>query len=167
MINMGVLYTGDVNTPMFGITESGGILLQKGNNWTTRLQETILQTVEECFDSSWGRDIQNNWGFAIDLQAIIDAQGSNELHILDRLVSKNGIAITATVANANALLAEITHAVYQLLEQVAEGFLVIVPVQSADALRYWFMTGYATHGHIGEVIIQRKDIPHIDLSMFN
>jgi hypothetical protein len=143
---------------------NGGVPLQKENTGMTRLQETIVQTVEQCFDSSWGRDIQNNWGFVIDLQAITDAQGSNELRILDRFVNNNGIAIYVTVSDTRASLADITHVIYRLLERVAEGFLVIMPLQSQDALRFWFMTGYETHGHIGEVIIRYKDISHIELS---
>ena len=129
----------------------------------SHFQKAVIHTVEQYCSGTWGRDIRENWGFTIDLKAIADKQSSDELQILDQSVTTYGVEIHATVGDTVASVAEITHAVYHLLGLVAEGFLVILPMHSDEALRYWFMTGYESHGHLGEVIIERKEIQHISV----
>jgi hypothetical protein len=40
---------------------NGDLPLQQEKTGMAHLQETVLRTVEQCFDSSWGYDIQNDW----------------------------------------------------------------------------------------------------------
>ncbi len=138
--------------------------MQLENNLFPHLQEAVVKTVAQCCHDTWGYDIQDNGGFALDLRAIADMQNSHELHILYWSVTTNGVEIQVSVDDAVTSLAEVKHAVYRLLGLVAEEFLVILPRHSHEALRYWFMTGSATHGHLGEIIIQRQNVSHVDLS---
>jgi hypothetical protein len=84
-----------------------------------------------------------------------------------RSVTLHGIEIQATVGDAITSLPEVTKAVYDLLYSVGENFFLLLPILDGEALRYWFVIGNATHGHIGEVIIQRESILQIDLSVLD
>ena len=138
--------------------------METQNNRMVYLQEALSKTLEGCFESNWADDIQNNWGFVIDLEAIAGMAQNDVLRVLDRSVDVKGIEIYVAISDAITSLAEITHAVYHLLSLAAESFLVILPKHDGEALRYWFATGTATHGHRGEIIIQRASMQHIDLS---
>ena len=86
------------------------------------------------------------------------------LEIQKKVVHAQGIEIQVIPQKSLTSLQEITKAVYDLLFAEREEIFIILPLHDANVLRYWFVTGFASHGHIGEVIILRKNIPEIDLS---
>ena len=138
--------------------------LQTDKTWALNLQGALLKTLKECFGNTWGYDHQNNWGFVYDLEAMADMPDKTVLQIEERSVHAQGIEVRATVSKDIASISELTKAIHDLFTSVAESFLIILPLLDSEALRYWFATGSASHGHIGVVIIKREDIQHLDLS---
>ena len=109
----------------------------------------------------------DNLGLEADLVEEFDKIPAGGLQLQKRSVTPHGIEIQATVGDALTSLQEVTKAVYDLLYSVGENFFLLLPILDSAALRYWFVIGSATHGHIGEVIIQRESIPHVDLSVLD
>ncbi len=50
---------------------------------------------------------------------------------------------------------------HQVLSHVDEDFCIFIPLHNEEALRFWYITGTASHGHEGMVIIKRADIPQV------
>jgi len=141
--------------------------LQQDKNWALQLQQVLKTALESACGSDWGYHITNNWGLESDIVEAFDAMPIARLELQERSVTPHGIEIQATVGDTITSLPEVTKAVYDLLYSVGENFFLLLPILDSTALRYWFVIGSATHGHIGEVIIQRESIPQIDLSVLD
>lgn len=139
--------------------------MQEEYNWTLRLQQALQKTFEETFGSEWGYHISNNWGFEADIVEEFDKMPTGSLQLEKHSVTSQGVEIFATVGEAVTSLPDISRAVFHLLYAVGENIFVVLPMLDKEALIYWFVIGTTTHGHIGEVIIRREGIRHIDLSM--
>lgn len=138
--------------------------MQKKNQWATHQRDEILAVLKKTNRANWGYDLQDNWGLVFDLEAMMGMPDYRTLKMKRRIVDARGIEIYATVEAEISSLSEVKEAVYKLLAFEAEDILIILPFLDQETIRYWFVTGDNSHGHIGEIIIRREDIPQIDLS---
>jgi hypothetical protein len=141
--------------------------MEQQNNWPLRLQQALIKALEEACGSKWGYNVTNNWGLEADMVEEFDKMPVDRLSLVKREVTPEGIQMYVSVGSAITSLQEITNAVYQLLRAVGERFLVFLPMLDDEFLKYWFVVGTVTHGHIGEVIIPRGSVSHIDVSILD
>jgi hypothetical protein len=147
---------------------NGGGSLQPQSDLISHLYEGVRRAIGEYGKNDWGYNVQENWGFVLDVRAIVTVQSNVGLHLLDATVKETGIEMQVAVDKDTITSSgELTHAVYQFLNLVAESFLVILPKHSPESVKYWFATGSASHGHVGEIIIDRKHISHFDECMLS
>ncbi len=141
--------------------------MEQTNNWPLRLQQALIKALEEACGGEWGYHITNNWRLEADLVEEFDKMPNESLRLLRRQVTSEGIQMYVSVGTTITSVQEITSAIYHLLRAVGEGFLVFLPMLDDDFLKYWFVIGTVTHGHIGEVMILRESIAHIDVSVLD
>src|SRR5260370_35067076 len=46
-----------------------------------------------------------------------------------------------------------------------EELFLLLPLHDSETLKYWFVIGSASHGHIGEIIIRCENIAHMNLTL--
>ncbi len=137
------------------------------DDWSSLLIASVIKTLQELGGSTWGYVIQENWGFVYDLEAAIENMADSSIQVLQRTVDDSGIKISATVGADITELTEVTQLVCNLLTPVGELLLVFLAIYDEEALRYWFVIGTPSHGHIGEIRIERDSIPQIELPKLN
>lgn len=133
-------------------------------DWHVRMREAIIQTFKVVNGDDWGHDPANNAVFGIDLLDELEKRPDAGLHLLKRQVMPSGLEMYLSIDETLTSLPAIADAVNVLLYEAREQFLIVIPYLDEEALRFWFATGSRTHGHIGEVIILREYLLHIDVS---
>jgi len=130
--------------------------LSQAKDWSPGLRAAFEKALQEYFGSTWGYDIQENGAMVADRAAMLRMPGHHMLSITKSLVHAQGIELSMTVGDSIRSLSDLSKAVYDVLGAVGERLLVILPLFDNVALRYWFVIGSKTHGHIGEIIIPRE-----------
>ncbi|HLQ29046.1 MAG TPA: hypothetical protein VK140_07410 [Ktedonobacteraceae bacterium] len=139
--------------------------MQEDENWALQLQQVLKTALESACGSDWGYHITNNWGLESDIVEAFDAMPIATLELQERSVTPHGLVIYATVGQGLTSLSEVTQAIFDLLSTVREELFLLLPLHDSETLKYWFVIGSASHGHIGEIIIRRESMPHIDLTI--
>lgn len=137
--------------------------MSQEKDWSLGLRATFEQALQEYFGSTWGYDAQENGAMVADIAAMLRMPSHHMLSITNSLVHAQGIELSMTVGGSIRSLSDLSKAVYDVLGAVGERLLVVLPIVDNVALRYWFVIGSKTHGHIGEIIIPRENMKHIDL----
>lgn len=137
--------------------------MSQEKDWSLGLRAAFEQALKEYFGSTWGYDIQEDGGMVADIAAMLRMPSHHMLSITKSLVHAQGIELSMTVGESIRSLSDLSKAVYDVLGAVGERLLVVLPICDNVALRYWFVIGSKTHGHIGEIIVPRENMKHIDL----
>lgn len=138
--------------------------MQEDENWALHLQQVLKTALGSACGSGWGYHITNNWGLESDIVEAFDALPIATLELQERSVTPHGLVIYASVGQGLTSLPEVTQAIFDLLSPVREKLFLLLPLHDSKTLKYWFVIGSASHGHIGEIIIQRESMSHIDLT---
>lgn len=88
-----------------------------------------------------------------EIQQVVYAEDQEELIIY----AKIGEAITTA--------RQVHEVVHQVLSDSDEGYFVFLPLHTLEALQFWFMTGFHSHGHIGRIIVRREDNAHLQFDL--
>ena len=133
-------------------------------HWHVRMRQALIQTFKDVNGDGWGYDPGNNAALVIDMVEEFEKMSGNGLQLQKRQVMPYGIEVYVTIGDVLTSLPEIFEAIYALLHEVREQFIAVIPILDNEALRYWFAIGSRTHGNIGEIIILRENLSHIDIS---
>jgi len=139
----------------------GGNHLTEQNMWPIELQQALQQTIHAVFQSMWTLyDEGSEKGFIADFHDTADMLKSIEILRIDR--SEKITKFYATVSDPKVKsVGEIQTLVHHIVSLVDEDFCIFMPLHDEEALRFWYMTGTASHGHEGMVIIKKADIPQV------
>ncbi len=138
--------------------------MNKSIQWASQLRDEIIQLLKRLGGADWGYNQQENWGFVSDILALADMPEYHKLRMKQRTIDAGGILIDAAVADEVTSFPEIRRAVCNLLSAEGEDLFIVLPFLDQESLRYWFVVGDRGHGHIGEIVIRREDLAHLDLS---
>ena len=138
--------------------------MQEDENWAQHLQQVLKIALANACGSDWGYNATNNWGLESDLVEAFDALPDATLQLQKRAITPHGLAIHTTIGLGLTSLSEVTQSIFDLLLTVREQVFLLLPLFDSQTIRYWFVIGSASHGHIGEIIIQRESMSHIDLT---
>lgn len=132
--------------------------------WSLLAQEKILEALRELNGPTWGYDRSENLGFVADLDALTSMSQYEHLKLQKKVISAQGIELQITPEKTISSLSALTEAIHLLLNALDEDLFILLPLLDTNALTYWFVVGTTTHGHIGQIVLQRTDLSHIDLS---
>lgn len=132
------------------------------------LERAVLQLVEQtCQKSDWGINRTDNAGLAFDISCRMDLYEDEIRHLKTEYTEREFI-IHATIGPTITTWDMIRGAIYRVLGEEAEQFMVITQTRDKDALKFWFaigrLTGNYAHGHFGVISIPMEDIKHLDLN---
>lgn len=132
--------------------------------WALQLREALTQSLQQLGGAEWGLNEQENAGFVIDLISLADMSGYDAIGIERQSVHEGEIVIHARVGPDITSLPEIRRAVCKLLCAEGEELFILLPFIDQKTVRYWFAIGDRGHGHIGQIIIRREDIPQVEFA---
>jgi len=133
----------------------------ENDTWAERLQRTLKEVIYAFFQQKWHLvDDGSEKGFSIDFLDVVDMLKGIEVLRVDRTEPMTKIYATVIDPDVNSVRGVHT-LVHQVLSHVDEDFCIFIPLHNEEALRFWYITGTASHGHEGMVIIKRADIPQV------
>ncbi len=131
------------------------------NMWPTELHQALQQTIQTFFQSMWtGYDEGSEKGFIADFHDTADMLKRLDILRIDRSEKITKFYATVTDPEVKSV-GEIHSLVHHIVSLVDEDFCIFMPLHNEETLRFWYMTGTASHGHEGIVIINRADIPQV------
>lgn len=126
--------------------------------WYRHLQAALKQAVQEAYQGRWKYSLIGSKGLGTD---IVEQEGVFEILKIVHDESQEELIIYAKVGEEITTAYKAHQVVHHILSDSDENYFVLVLLHSADALQFWFMTGYESHGHTGRIILRKEDNPHL------
>jgi hypothetical protein len=118
--------------------------------------------VLEAYQGKWKYSLSEDKGLACD---IVEREGVFEILEIVYAESQEELVVFAKVGKEIQTVRQVHEVVHHAMSDSDENYLVLIPFYSIDALQFWFMTGYESHGHTGRIVVRRKDNPHIQFDL--
>lgn len=135
--------------------------MSEQQTWSGQLQHKLQETIHTFFQQQWPSvDDGSEKEFIIDFRDTADMLKGIDVLRVDRTEAITKI-YAMVIDQAVERVRDVHSLVHHVLSLVDERFFVFMPLHDGEALRFWYMTGTASHGHEGMVIINRADIPQV------